>query len=90
MVINAEKIRLTGLKSQTKMYRRYTGFPGGLREESYVRLLARHPEKIVEDAIKGMLPKTKMGRKMASKLQVYKGDKHPHQAQQPQPLEISA
>ena len=90
VVINAEKIRLTGLKSQTKMYRRYTGFPGGLREESYVRLLARRPEKIVEDAIKGMLPKTKMGRKMASKLQVYKGDKHPHQAQQPQPLEINA
>jgi large subunit ribosomal protein L13 len=72
------------------MYRRYTGFPGGLREESYVRLLARRPEKIVEDAIKGMLPKTKMGRKMATKLQVYKGDKHPHQAQQPQPLELTA
>ena len=88
VVINAEKIRLTGLKSQTKMYRRYTGFPGGLREESYVRLLARHPEKIVEDAIKGMLPKTKMGRKMASKLQVYKGDKHPHSAQQPATLAV--
>jgi large subunit ribosomal protein L13 len=90
IVINAEKIRLTGLKSQSKVYRRYTGFPGGLREESFTRLLERKPEKIVEEAIKGMLPKTKMGRKMGSKLNVYKGDKHPHAAQQPQPLEISA
>ncbi len=90
IVINAEKIRLTGLKSQQKMYRRYTGFPGGLREESFVRLLQRKPEKIVEEAIKGMLPKTKLGRKMASKLNVYKGDQHPHGAQQPQPLEIQA
>ena len=90
IVINAEKIRLTGLKSQQKMYRRYTGFPGGLREESFVRLLQRKPEKIVEEAIKGMLPKTKLGRKMGSKLNVYKGDQHPHAAQQPQPLEINA
>ena len=74
IVINAEKIRLTGLKSQQKVYRRYTGFPGGLREESFVRLLERRPEKIVEEAIKGMLPKTKMGRQMATKLKVYKGD----------------
>jgi len=88
VVINAGKIRLTGLKTQSKVYRRYTGFPGGLREESFTRLLARRPEKIVEEAIKGMLPKTKMGRKMGSKLKVYKGDQHPHQAQQPQPLEI--
>jgi len=90
IVINAEKIRLTGLKSQQKVYRRYTGFPGGLREESFTRLLQRKPEKIVEEAIKGMLPKTKMGRKMASKLNVYRGEQHPHAAQQPQPLEINA
>jgi large subunit ribosomal protein L13 len=90
IVINAEKIRLTGLKSQQKVYRRYTGFPGGLREESFVRLLQRRPEKIVEEAIKGMLPKTKMGRQMATKLNVYKGDQHPHQAQKPQPLEVKA
>src|SRR5271157_3967194 len=90
VVINAEKVRLTGLKSQQKLYRRYTGFPGGLREESFVRLLERKPEKIVEEAVKGMLPKTKLGRKMVSKLQVYRGDKHPHQAQNPQPLEINA
>src|SRR5271168_281276 len=90
IVINAEKIRLTGLKSQQKLYRRYTGFPGGLREESFVRLLERKPEKIVEDAIKGMLPKNKMGRQMGTKLKVYKGDKHPHQAQQPEVLELAA
>jgi large subunit ribosomal protein L13 len=90
VVVNAEKIRLTGLKSGQKVYRRYTGFPGGLREESFVRLLERKPEQIIEEAVKGMLPKTKMGRKMVSKLQVYKGDKHPHAAQNPQPLEINA
>src|SRR5580658_7810724 len=90
IVINAEKVRLTGLKSEQKLYRRYTGFPGGLREESFVRLLNRRPEHILEQAIKGMLPKTKLGRKMVSKLQVYRGDKHPHQAQNPQPLEINA
>src|SRR5579875_846912 len=90
VVINAEKVRLTGLKSQSKVYRRYTGFPGGLREESFTRLLERRPEKIVEEAIKGMLPKTKMGRKMGSKLKVYRGEKHPHQAQKPQPLEVKA
>jgi large subunit ribosomal protein L13 len=90
IVINAEKIRLTGLKSQQKLYRRYTGFPGGLREESFTRLLERRPEKIVEDAIKGMLPKTKMGRQMATKLKVYKGGNHPHEAQQPQVLEFAS
>lgn len=89
IVINAEKIRLTGLKSQQKVYRRYTGFPGGLREESFTRLLNRKPEKIVEEAIKGMLPKTKMGRQMGSKLKVYRGEQHPHAAQQPQVLEIA-
>ncbi|MBW4027688.1 50S ribosomal protein L13 [Acidipila rosea] len=90
VIVNAEKIRLTGLKSEQKVYRRYTGFPGGLREESFTRLLKRRPEKIVEDAVKGMLPKTKMGRQMATKLKVYKGEQHPHQAQQPQALEINA
>jgi large subunit ribosomal protein L13 len=83
VVINAEKIVLTGLKSQSKLYRRYTGFPGGLREEEFTKLLARKPEAILEQAIKGMLPKSKMGRQMATKLKVYKGDKHPHLAQQP-------
>src|SRR5580698_2632522 len=88
IVINAEKIRLTGLKSDSKVYRRYTGFPGGLREESFTRLLNRKPEMIIEQAVKGMLPKSKMGRQMATKLKVYKGDKHPHQAQLPVAMEI--
>ena len=90
IVINAEKIRLTGLKSQQKVYRRYTGFPGGLREESFVRLLQRKPEKIVEEAIKGMLPKSKLGRQMATKLKVYRGDRHPHDAQMPVAMEVRA
>jgi large subunit ribosomal protein L13 len=89
-VINASKVRLTGLKSQSKTYRRYTGFPGGLREESFIRLIERRPEKVVEEAIKGMLPKTKLGRKMATKLNVYRDEKHPHAAQKPQPLEVNA
>ena len=89
IVINAEKIRVTGLKAETKMYRRYTGFPGGLREESYARLLDRKPEKIVEEAIKGMLPKAKMGRQMATKLKVYRGEQHPHAAQEPKPLSVA-
>ncbi len=89
IVINAEKVRLTGLKSQKKVYRRYTGFPGGLREESFTRLLTRKPEKILEEAIKGMLPKSKLGRAMGSKLKVYRGDKHPHQAQQPVEMKIA-
>ena len=90
VIINAEKIVLTGLKADQKLYRRYTGFLGGLREESYQKLLARKPEVIVEQAVKGMLPKSKLGRQMATKLKVYKGDKHPHQAQKPQPMEIAA
>jgi len=89
IVINAEKIRVTGLKAETKLYRRYTGFPGGLREESYARLMSRRPEKIVEEAIKGMLPKTKMGRQMATKLKVYRGDKHPHEAQAPVAMPVA-
>jgi len=89
IVINAEKVRLTGLKTQQKLYRRYTGFPGGLREESFVNLLERKPEQILEQAIKGMLPKSKLGRAMGAKLKVYRGDRHPHEAQQPQAMEIA-
>ena len=89
IVINAEKVRLTGLKSQQKLYRRYTGFPGGLREESFVRLLNRKPEAILEQAIKGMLPKSKLGRQMATKLKVYRDEKHPHEAQKPSEMQIA-
>ena len=89
IVINAEKVRLTGLKEQSKLYRRYTGFMGGLREESFTKLIVRKPELVLEQAIKGMLPKTKMGRQMATKLKVYRGDKHPHAAQSPVDMKIA-
>ena len=89
IVINAAKVRLTGLKSQKKVYRHYTGYLGGLREESFTRLINRKPEKVLEEAIKGMLPKSKMGRQMATKLKVYRGDQHPHLAQQPEKLEVA-
>ena len=79
-----------GLRANRRSIAATPGFPGGLREESFVRLMARRPEKIVEDAIKGMLPKSKMGRQMGTKLKVYRGDKHPHQAQQPEVLELAA
>lgn len=88
VVINAEKIQLTGMKAGQKLYRRYTGFPGGLREESFTKLLARRPDAIIEQSIKGMLPKSKLGRQMATKLKVYKGADHPHHAQQPVALEM--
>lgn len=83
VVINAGKVKLTGLKAESKVYRRYTGYPGGLREEEFTKLLNRKPEAVVQQAVLGMLPKTKLGRAMGRKLKVYKGDKHPHQAQQP-------
>ena len=86
VVINAAKIRVTGMKAESKTYHRYTGYPGGLRSEEFVKRMQRKPELVVEEAIKGMLPKSKMGRAMGKKLKVYKGEKHPHQAQQPQPL----
>jgi len=82
-------VRLTGLKSDSKVYHRYTGYPGGIRSEEYRKRLARRPEKIVEDAITGMLPHTKLGRAMAGKLKVYRDDKHPHQAQKPEALAVA-
>lgn len=90
IVINAAKVKLTGLKAESKVYRRYTGFPGGLREESFRKRLNRTPEQVVQDAVFGMLPKTKLGRTMASKLKVYRDDKHPHSAQKPEALAVRA
>jgi large subunit ribosomal protein L13 len=88
VVINAEKIKVTGLKAGKKMYHRYTGFPGGLRSEQFEKRVVRKPEQIIEDAVKGMLPHTKMGRQMAGKLNVYRGDKHPHAAQKPEAVAV--
>ena len=90
VVINAEKVRLTGLKADSKVYHRYTGYPGGIRSEEFKKKLTRRPEKIVEDAIVGMLPHTKLGRSMAGKLKVYRGDKHPHSAQKPEAIKVAA
>jgi large subunit ribosomal protein L13 len=83
IVINAQKVRLTGRKEEQKLYRRHTGYPGGLVEVQARRMRATRPAKMIEDAIAGMLPKTKLGKQMYRKLKVYAGDKHPHQAQKP-------
>jgi large subunit ribosomal protein L13 len=90
VVINADKVRVTGMKSEQKVYRHYTGYPGGLREEDFRKRFNRKPEVVVQDAILGMLPKTKLGRSMGKKLKVYKGDEHIHQAQKPEPLALAA
>jgi large subunit ribosomal protein L13 len=84
VVINAEKVKITGMKGEQKVYQHYTGYPGGLRTEDFTKRFARKPELIIEAAVRRMLPKTKLGTHMFSKLKVYKGEKHPHQAQQPQ------
>ena len=84
VIVNAEKIRLTGVKTEQKKYQHYTGYPGGLRTEELRKRLVRKPELVIEDAIVRMLPKTKLGRHMASKLKIYRGEKHPHQAQKPE------
>lgn len=88
VVINADKVRLSGRKSKDKLYRRHSGYPGGLKEITAEKLMARHPERLVESAVKGMLPKGPLGRRMASKLKVYASGSHPHEAQEPEPLKI--
>jgi len=88
IVINAAKVRLTGKKLTDKVYRHHTGYPGGLREVSAGVLIAKHPERIVREAVIGMLPKTKLGRTMRKKLRIYGGPEHPHQAQKPTPLSL--
>ena len=89
VVVNAEKVRLTGRKAEQKFAKSYSGYPGGQRQVSYGRLLKTHPERVVELAVRRMLPKTSMGRSMFTKLKVYAGPDHPHQAQQPQPMETT-
>ena len=86
IVINAEKIRVTGMKAEQKAYHHYTGYPGGLRTEDFNKRFDRKPELIIEDAVSRMLPKTKLGKQMFTKLKVYRGDKHPHEAQKPEAL----
>ncbi len=88
IVINADKVVLTSGKAQRKMVYRHTGFPGGIRSDTYGELLSKKPAEIVRQSIRGMVPKNRLGRQQMSKLQVYAGPTHPHQAQKPVPLEI--
>ena len=88
IVVNAERVRVTGRKEEDKMYRHFTGYPGGLVEMSLKRVRAERPVRLVEDAIRGMLPKTKLGKQMFRKLKVYAGDRHPHAAQKPAALAV--
>jgi len=88
VVINADKVAVTGNKLNDKLYHRFTGYVGNLKTESLAQALERHPERVIEIAVKGMLPKGPLGRQMYRKLKVYAGAEHPHAAQQPQPLEL--
>ena len=88
IVVNAEKVMITGRKADQKLYRRHSGRPGGMKVETFRQLQARIPERIIETAVRGMLPKNSLGRKLFTKLKVYTGATHPHQAQKPQPLPI--
>jgi large subunit ribosomal protein L13 len=89
IVINADKVKMTGMKAEAKVYQHYTGYPGGLRTEAYTKRMTRKPELVIEEAVKRMLPKSKLGRQMISKLKVYRGEKHPHQAQMPEGLALA-
>lgn len=88
IVVNAEKVHLTGRKLTDKVYRSHSGYIGGLREVTAGELLRTRPERVIEWAVSGMLPKTKLGRAMFRKLKVYRGPEHPHQSQRPEPLEV--
>ncbi len=88
IVVNAEKVMVTGRKRDQKLYRRHSGRPGGMKTETFAELQARIPERIIEKAVKGMLPKNSLGRQLFKKLKVYTGQTHPHEAQQPQELTI--
>ena len=88
VVINAEKVRVTGAKATDKMYHHHTGYPGGLKSMSFEKLIDKAPERVIQGAVKGMLPRNPLGRAMFRKLKVYAGSEHPHAAQQPQALNI--
>ena len=90
VVVNADKLRVTGNKTKDKLYHRHTGYPGGIRTTSFDKLQAKHPERVLHLAVKGMLPKGPLGYAMLKKMKVYAGGEHPHSAQQPKPLQIEA
>ncbi|MGB2024132.1 MAG: 50S ribosomal protein L13 [Litorivicinaceae bacterium] len=89
VVVNAEKVKVTGRKASDKTYYRHTGHPGGLKEATFIQMIERSPEKVIELAVKGMLPRNPLGRAMYRKLKVYAGQEHPHDAQQPETLTLS-
>jgi large subunit ribosomal protein L13 len=88
VVVNADQVVLTGTKEKAKLYHRHSGYPGGLTTTAAIDVRKEHPERLIEAAVRGMLPKTKLGRAMFHKLKVYAGTKHPHQAQKPEPLNL--
>jgi len=88
VVVNAEKVHVSGNKETDKIYFSHSGYPGGLRADSLEHVRAKHPERLIEHAVKGMIPKNRLGRKILTKLKVYAGPDHPHQAQQPETLEL--
>jgi large subunit ribosomal protein L13 len=88
VVINADKVRVTGAKETDKVYYRHTGHPGGLKSETFTEAMAKHPERVIERAVKGMLPKNTLGRAMGRKLKVYAGPEHPHAAQKPREITL--
>jgi len=88
VVVNAEKVNVTGDKRRTKLYHRHSGYPGGLRSRTFEEMIARRPEEVIRLAVKGMLPRTRLGRQQLRKLKIYAGPDHPHQAQQPEPFEV--
>ena len=90
VVINAEKVMVTGKKETNKKYMTYSGWKGGEKYTTVAQVRARHPEKLITHAVRGMVPKNRLGRVLMTKLKVYKGDKHPHAAQQPQPLQVAS
>ena len=88
VVVNAEKVKVTGNKTTDKVYHHHTGYPGGIKSITFEQLMDKAPERIIEKAVKGMMPKNKLSRSMMTKLKIYAGSEHPHSAQQPTPLEI--
>ena len=88
VVVNAEKVAVTGRKAEQKVYRRHSGYPGGLKETSYERMMERRPTEILRRAVKGMMPKNRLARQQLRKLKIYAGPEHPHAAQNPQPYEV--
>jgi large subunit ribosomal protein L13 len=90
VVVNAERITVTGNKRQSKRYYRHSGYPGGLRSRTLDEMLGRRPEEVIRLAVKGMMPRNRLARKQLTKLKIYAGPEHPHEAQKPQPLEIDA